>query len=142
LNVIIGEVLFIKLKTKLIFAVSLIGAILNIALNIILIYLFKNIIMAAITTFISYFVCFIILNRYIKSYSIINYDFSSLLRIVLAALIVVGVSVILLSFLPKTSVIIIGLSVFSIAVFIVLNLVFKVITKKQVFFLVNVWRIR
>lgn len=54
LQLIISNVLFVTMKTKLMFKVNLYVAMLNLVLNLILLYLFKEIIIAAITTTISY----------------------------------------------------------------------------------------
>jgi len=54
LQLIISNVLFVTMKTKLMFKVNFYVAMLNLILNIILLYLFKEIVIAAITTTISY----------------------------------------------------------------------------------------
>jgi len=54
LQLIISSIMFVTMKTKLMFKVNFYVAMLNLILNITLLYLFKEIIIAAITTTISY----------------------------------------------------------------------------------------
>lgn len=62
-SILYGEVLFAKLKTTLLFKINSLAAIVNIVLNIFLLYFIRNIMIAAVTTLISYLTAFIYLNR-------------------------------------------------------------------------------
>jgi len=74
LNLILGNILFLRLKTKVMLGINVLSAGLNLALNIILVYLFRNILIAAITTLISYLVSFILLNVKVKKYFEVDYN--------------------------------------------------------------------
>jgi O-antigen/teichoic acid export membrane protein len=90
-------VIFVKLKTVSLLKISLISAILNILLNVILISLFNNIMMAAITTLISYifgyFYTILILKKY-EFKLIINYTW--ILRLLVSS---IGMYIVLKLFL-------------------------------------------
>ncbi len=62
-NVIISNVFFVKMKTIVIFKANLFAALINLVLNCIFIFIFKNIIIAAISSVVSYGVAFIYLQR-------------------------------------------------------------------------------
>ncbi len=66
LNIILSNVLFVRMKTYAMFKMNLFAAIFNLLANLILLYFFRNIIVAAITTFLSYFLAFIYINKIIK----------------------------------------------------------------------------
>ncbi len=68
-----SNILFVRLKTSALFQINLISAALNICLNIALIYLCKNVIVAAIATLASYSLSYILINQKYKEDSI---DFS------------------------------------------------------------------
>ena len=58
LSLIISNIFFVQMATTVMFKMSLIAAFLNVILNLIFLYVFEDIMVAAITTFISYFFCF------------------------------------------------------------------------------------
>ena len=62
LNIILSNVLFVRLKTYAMFKMNLFASVFNLLANLILLYFFRNIIVAAITTFLSYFLVFIYIN--------------------------------------------------------------------------------
>lgn len=66
LNIILSNVLFVRMKTYAMFKMNLFASLFNLAANLILLYFFRNIIVAAITTFLSYFIAFIYLNKIVK----------------------------------------------------------------------------
>ncbi len=77
-----ANILFVRLKTSTLFYVNLISAVLNILLNIILIYLFGNVIVAAIATLASYLLSYVLLSRKMKGDPIdLSIDTGVLLRI-------------------------------------------------------------
>jgi peptidoglycan biosynthesis protein MviN/MurJ (putative lipid II flippase) len=66
LNLILSNVLFVRMKTYAMFKMNLFAAVFNLLANLILLYFFRNIIVAAITTFLSYFLAFIYINKIVK----------------------------------------------------------------------------
>jgi O-antigen/teichoic acid export membrane protein len=80
LNLILSNVLFVQLKTRIMFAVNILSAGLNLLLNIVFIYLFKSILVAAVTTLVSYMVSFVVLNLQMKQYLRVSYDLPVVLK--------------------------------------------------------------
>ena len=66
LNIILSNILFVRMKTFAMFKMNLFASLFNLLANFILFYFFRNIIIAAITTFISYFIIFIYIKKIIK----------------------------------------------------------------------------
>ncbi len=66
LNIILSNVLFVRLKTYAMFKMNVFASLFNLLANLILLYFFRNIIVAAITTFLSYFIAFIYINKIVK----------------------------------------------------------------------------
>lgn len=66
LNIILSNILFVRMKTFAMFKMNAFAAIFNLIANAILLFLFKNIIVAAVTTFASYFLVFLYINRIVE----------------------------------------------------------------------------
>lgn len=93
LNLILSNIMFVRLRTKAIFAINAFSAILNLVLNIIFVYLFRNIVVAAITTFISYFLAFTILNTKLRNELSVIYDGPFILKSIISAVLMsIGMS--------------------------------------------------
>jgi O-antigen/teichoic acid export membrane protein len=87
LNVILSNVLFVRLKTAMIFKVNFIAAFLNLGLNLVIIYFIRNILIAAISTFLSYLIAFVILQRVIARDWPIDYDYKMIRNSMVASLV-------------------------------------------------------
>jgi O-antigen/teichoic acid export membrane protein len=96
LNIILSNVLFVRLKTIVMFKMNSIAAIMNLGLNVLIFYFIQNILVAAISTFLSYFVVFIFIHRVTAVDWPISYDFRTIIKSVVAAL-VMGVVLYLMS---------------------------------------------
>lgn len=59
INIILSNILFVRLKTDSILKMNLLASLFNLVANIVLLYYFKNIIVAALSTLISYFITFL-----------------------------------------------------------------------------------
>jgi len=66
LNIILSNVLFVRMKTYAMFKMNLFASVFNVLANLILLYFFRNIIAAAITSLLSYFVAFIYVNKIVR----------------------------------------------------------------------------
>ncbi len=87
LNIILSNVLFLLKKTSVIFRVSLAAALVNVLLNVVLLYIFKNIVIAAITTLLSYVIAFINLSRIVSSFKWkVDYQINAIVRFFLASI--------------------------------------------------------
>lgn len=77
-----ANILFVRLKTGTLFHINLISAVLNVLLNVILIYLFGNVIVAAIATLASYLLSYLLLSKKLTGDPIdLSIDMSGLLHI-------------------------------------------------------------
>ena len=63
LNIILSKVLYVRLKTFAMFKITVFASVFNFISNMILIYLFRNIVFAAVSTLLSYFLSFVIFYR-------------------------------------------------------------------------------
>jgi O-antigen/teichoic acid export membrane protein len=86
LNIILSNVLFVRLKTAMMFKVNIIAAMLNLGLNLMVFYFIRNILVAAISTLLCYLVAFIIIQRAISIDWPIDYDYKLIKKTLLASL--------------------------------------------------------
>ena len=86
MNAILSNVLFVLLKTATIFKMNLTSALLNLVLNVVLLYFFRNILIAAITTFVSYFIVFIFIRRSVLADWPVDFHFESVMKSIAASL--------------------------------------------------------
>jgi O-antigen/teichoic acid export membrane protein len=110
LNIIFSNVLFVRLKTAAIFKMNCIAGIVNVGFNLLVFYFMKNILIAAISTFLSYFVAFVFIHRVVVVDWPIDYDRKAIMKSIVASL-VMGVvlyltSSLLVSGSPRFSVVI------------------------------------
>jgi len=121
LNIILSNVLFVRFKTYAMFKMNLFASAFNLLANLILFYFFKNIIVAAITTFLSYFVAFVYVNKIVKKDWPVDFQPVVILKSVAASL-VMGVVLFLVSVKVRdfdSVAIIIGGVILSIVVYVV-----------------------
>ena len=85
LYIILSNVLFVHLKTKQILQINLIASIFNLIANIVLLFYFRNIIVASITTFISYLIAFLYIRRIVGQLWKIDYQISVIFKSVAAS---------------------------------------------------------
>jgi O-antigen/teichoic acid export membrane protein len=96
LNIILSNVLFVRLKTAVMFKVNFIAAFMNLALNLLIFYFIRNILVAAISTLISYLVAFIVMHRVVAIEWPLYFDFKTIIKSMMASSIM-GVVLILIS---------------------------------------------
>jgi O-antigen/teichoic acid export membrane protein len=96
LNIILSNVLFVRLKTAAIFKMNMFAAILNLGINLLIFYFIPNILVAAISTLLSYFVAFIFIHRVVVVDWPIHYNKLTILKSIIASLIM-GVLLIVIS---------------------------------------------
>ena len=75
------------MKTTVMLRMNAIAAGLNLILNVLLLYIFRNILVNAIVAFISYFVIFILIYNVVKKDWAVKFDFKIIAKYILAALI-------------------------------------------------------
>ena len=87
LSIILSNVLFVRLKTAVMFKINFIAAIVNLGINLLIFYFIRNILVAAISTLLSYLVAFIIIYRVMAAEWPINYDFKTIIKSMVASLV-------------------------------------------------------
>ncbi len=91
LTVILDNVFFVRMKTRIMFKISAVAAVLNLVLNLIFLYFFRNIAVAAVTTMISYLVVFIYAKRVASRIWEIDWNRKITMKSILASIIMVVV---------------------------------------------------
>jgi O-antigen/teichoic acid export membrane protein len=86
LNIILSNVLFVRMKTVLMFRANALVAIVNLVLNLILLYYFKNIVIAAITTLVSYVVAFLYVMPKVNQQWVVNFEIKAIIKSITASL--------------------------------------------------------
>lgn len=89
LNVILSNVLFVRMKTSAIFWVNILAAIVNLMLNVILIYVFRDIMIAALTTLLSYFIGFVFMYHIVTSDWKLDFDLSAITKSIASSMLMV-----------------------------------------------------
>jgi len=90
LNNIYSTIYFVKRKTKSILYINGLSVVLNIAINIIFISIYKNILVAAISTFLSYFISFLIFNSSMRKTTKLKLDVKFISKIFISTLILLS----------------------------------------------------
>lgn len=86
LNIILSfGVAFVKLKTELIFYSNVIAGVLSLSLNLIVMYFVRSIVVAGVTSLVSFLVAFLFLNRSAGRLIDIEYDTRCILKVILAS---------------------------------------------------------
>lgn len=96
LNIILSNVLWVRMKTSVMFKINIIAAVLNLSLNFILLYIFRNILAAAFTTLISYLINFILIRKVVISDWPLNFEFGMIMKSI-AASILMGITLYFIS---------------------------------------------
>jgi len=91
LNLLFFNVLFVRSKTSAIFRMNLMASLFNLVTNFILLYFFRNIIVAAITTFLSYLIAFLYVYRKAMEEWSIDFEWVSIIKSIAASAIMFGI---------------------------------------------------
>lgn len=137
LNIIISNVMFVRLKTSAMFKMNLIAALFSLLANFVLIYFFRNIIVAAITTFLSYFIAFVYVYKIVIKKWFVSFSPGTIAKAFAASAIMYGIlSLIMISQeTPNTLSIVILTSVVGILVYAGALFVFKTFSQKELVYL-------
>lgn len=87
IQLIIANILFVSLKTMLLFKVNFYLAIINLLSNVVLLFIFENIIIAACTTVFSYVFSLIYIYPKVSSFWKINLNLAPIVKIIVSALV-------------------------------------------------------
>lgn len=83
---IFSNILFVKLKTKLLFNINVFASLLNLLLNFIFLYLFRNIIVSAIATLLSFFISYVFINMKLGKLFKIEYDYVFIAKVAISSI--------------------------------------------------------
>lgn len=89
MNYIFSNIFYVELKTKFMLIVNLSGTVFNVIANIILILIFDNIMVAAITTLLTFLIVFTIYFLNVKSYLYLRFSTISILKILIPSLVII-----------------------------------------------------
>ncbi|MFA5039033.1 MAG: polysaccharide biosynthesis C-terminal domain-containing protein, partial [Candidatus Omnitrophota bacterium] len=84
LNLILSNILWVRMKTSVMFHMNVIAAVVNVSLNIVFLQIFKNILVAAFVTLVSYLIVFIFVCRMAMRDWPVNFDFAAIAKSMLA----------------------------------------------------------
>jgi O-antigen/teichoic acid export membrane protein len=140
MTIILSSVMFAHLKTTQMFKMNLIAALFSLLANVVLIYFFRNIIMAAITALLSYFIAFLYSYNIVTKECFVSFYPTTIAKTLAASIIMFGmISLISLYLEISTPVLqIILIMAIGITVYIGLLLSFKAFTKKEIGYLKTV----
>jgi O-antigen/teichoic acid export membrane protein len=96
LNIILSNVLWVRMKTSVMFKINILVAVLSLVLNFILLFIFKNILAAAFTAFISYLINFILIRKVVISDWPLKFEFGMIMKSI-GASILMGITLYLIS---------------------------------------------
>lgn len=90
LNIILSNVLYVRLRTYAMFGMNIFASAFNLIANLIFIYLFKSIIIAAISTFLSYFLVFIYIYKAVNKDWNVNLQPASIVKSLIASSVMIA----------------------------------------------------
>jgi O-antigen/teichoic acid export membrane protein len=138
LNILMSNVLFVRMKTYAVFKMNIFAAIFSLLLNAMLLYLFKSIIVAAVTNCLSFFLAFIYINKTIRMEKWpIDFQPIVMLKSVTASLFMAFMLFLVLTGLRETNgpEVLICELVLGVVVYAVGLLTLRAFSKKELFFL-------
>lgn len=142
LNLILSNVLFVRMKTAIMFNMNVLAAVINLVVNLILLYVFKNIAIAAATTFLSYFIAFIYIRRAVLNYWHVTFPFKLITKSMMASL-VMGACLIGINFKLETHsdkpAFVIGEIILGIIIYSAVLLMLKTFSQKEINYLKRVF---
>jgi peptidoglycan biosynthesis protein MviN/MurJ (putative lipid II flippase) len=131
------------MKTKVMFKISAVAAVLNVLLNLIFLYFFRNVVVAAVTTMMSYFVVFLYAHRVASSLWKIDWNYKIIMKSIFASIIMVLVLIFVEMGLAKTTdyqiIFLISQIILGIVVYFATILALGVFSKKELIYLKKVF---
>lgn len=103
LNIILSNVLWVRMKTSVILKMNTFAAVINLVLNLIFLYIFKNVLVAAVTTLISYLIIFIFIRREVIIGWPVNFEFRTIIKLIVASVFMGVILYLMSSYLGKNA---------------------------------------
>ena len=132
LTVILDNIFFVRMKTKVMFKATAFAGTFNVILNLIFIYYFRNIIVAAITTLISYIIVFFYVKRTAKTLWQINWDYKVIIKSILSSIIMFIILLYLKEVLPISVGFLILLVCIGLFSYLILIILMKLFSSKEI----------
>jgi len=85
LNVILSNALWVKMKTAVMLKMNMLAAVINLILNVIFLYIFKNVLVAAFTTFFSYLIVFVVIRKAVIRDWPLHFEFRPIIKSIAAS---------------------------------------------------------
>lgn len=126
-----SNLLFVMLKTKALLYVNLVSALVNVVLNVYLLSVTGNVVYAAVATFISYVISYILMSYRLKTNLNDGVDIKYLMSLVVASSIMVGLMHLIYSYISMSGVIAIIVSIFSGVIVYMIGLLLQPITLNE-----------
>lgn len=141
LNIILSNVMFVRMKTYTIFKVNALASFFSLLANFILLFLFRNIIIAAVTTLLSYIIAFIYLVIIVKNEWVIDFEPFTIVKSLFASLIMGGLLLwITLNFREcKTVSLLLGKIVLGTIIYVAALFSFKTFSQKEITFMKKIF---
>ena len=98
LNILLSNVMFVRLKTKAIFKMNIIAALFSLLANFVLIYFFRSIIVVSITTFLSFLIAFVYVYKVVSKEWVIGFSPAAIVKAVAASAIMSGILYLIMIF--------------------------------------------
>lgn len=86
LNIILSNVLWVRMRTTIMLKMNIFAAFLNLTLNCIFLYIFRNILAAAFTTLISYLVVFVFIRKVVIIDWPLHFEFRTIIKSIAASM--------------------------------------------------------
>jgi O-antigen/teichoic acid export membrane protein len=136
LSLLLSNVLFVRLKTHTIFHINVVAALSNLAANIVLLYAFRSIFVAAVTTLLSYLGAFVYAHVVVGREWPVEYGIRSVVKSIAASIIMAAVVFVVAARLAHDGAIaVLALCALGMTVYVGCLLAFKTFSEKELLFL-------
>lgn len=136
LTLLLSNILFVRLKTHTMFHINLVAGLSNLAANAVLLYSFRNILVAALTTLLSYFGAFIYAYIVVGKEWSVDYGVGSIMKAIAASAIMAAVvSLAMTRVTHDHAIAVAGFCVLGITTYVACLLAFKTFSGKEILFL-------
>lgn len=98
LTIILSNVMFVRLKTNAMFKINVIAALFSLLANFVLIYFVRNIVVASITTFLSYFIAFVYVYKIVIKEWFVSFQPATIAKAFAASIIMYAVVCLVINF--------------------------------------------
>lgn len=87
LNIILSNVLWVKMKTSIMLKMNVFAAVTSIILNLVFLYIFKNILVAAFSALVNYLVVFIFIRWEVMKFWLVQFEWLTIIKSITASIV-------------------------------------------------------